>query len=193
MFDDFGITSATCVLKILFYASVLSGGVDSPELLQREKERNDAESLFEHMQGAFGLEPKDSSPPKEDPLAKECGIRVIDCRKPLIPFEDFINEPLNDNLDVELDYINYRAESKNKFSFVPYNFILTTASKHSSMYFDNRIRMLQERRTAFFMQTLVHGGPPNPFLRVRVRRDHIVDDALVNVSVNLPYGSLTKG
>ena len=43
--------------------------------------------------------------------------------------------------------------------------------------------MLNERRTAFF-QVILTGGPPNPFLRVRVRRDHIIDDALVSVSIN---------
>ena len=178
------ITGATRVLKILYYASMLGGKVDAPELVEEEKRLAESESLQEHMQGAFGFEIKDSTPPKEDPLGQKLGIQVIHCRQPLVPWEDFINEPLNDNLELGDDYTNYRLESENKFSFVPYFFILTTASKHTSMYYDNRIRMLHERRTAF-VQTLVHGGPPNPFLRVRVRRDHIVDDALVNVSFSL--------
>ncbi|CAG5134325.1 unnamed protein product, partial [Candidula unifasciata] len=180
--DDPAITGATRVLKILFYANILGGKRDSAELIAEEKRMNESESLQELMQGAFGHEPKDSTPPKEDPLAKELGVDMLNCRDPLIPYEDFVNEPLNDNLDIGVDYTNYRLESENKFSFVPYCFILTTASKHTSMYYDNRIRMLHERRTAF-VQTLVHGGPPNPFLRVRVRRDHIVDDALVNLEM----------
>ncbi|CAL1540986.1 unnamed protein product [Lymnaea stagnalis] len=180
--DDSAITSATRVLKILYYASMLGGHMDSTELVEEERRLNDSESLLELMQGAFGYEPKESSPVKEDPLGKEVGVQVINCREPLIPYEDFINEPLNDNLDIGVDYTNHRLEPENKFSFVPYCFILTTASKHTSMYYDNRIRMLHERRTAF-VQTLVHGGPPNPFLRVRVRRDHIIDDALVNLEM----------
>lgn len=179
--DDPAIIGATRVLKILFYANILGGKLDSPILVAEEKRMNECESLQELMQGAFGHDPKESTPPKEDPLAKELGVEMLNCREPLIPYEDFVNEPLNDNLDIGVDYINYRLESENKFSFVPYCFILTTASKHTSMYYDNRIRMLHERRTAF-VQTLVHGGPPNPFLRVRIRRDHIIDDALVNVS-----------
>lgn len=179
--DDPAITGATRVLKILFYANILGGKLDSPILVAEEKRMNECESLQELMQGAFGHDPKESTPPKEDPLAKELGVEMLNCREPLIPYEDFVNEPLNDNLDIGVDYTNYRLESENKFSFVPYCFILTTASKHTSMYYDNRIRMLHERRTAF-VQTLVHGGPPNPFLRVRIRRDHIIDDALVNVS-----------
>jgi ubiquitin-protein ligase E3 A len=180
--DDPAITSATKVLKVLYYANIVGGKLDSPELVAEEKRMNESESLQDLMQGAFGHEPKDSTPPKEDPLGKELGVEVINCREPLIPYEDFVNEPLNDNLDIGADYTNYRLDAENKFSFVPYCFILTTASKHTSMYYDNRIRMLQERRTAF-VQTLVHGGPPNPFLRVRVRRDHVIDDALVNLEM----------
>uniref|UniRef100_A0A0B6ZJY5 HECT-type E3 ubiquitin transferase n=1 Tax=Arion vulgaris TaxID=1028688 RepID=A0A0B6ZJY5_9EUPU len=180
--EDPAITNATKVLKILYYANIVGGKLDSSDLVAEEKRLNEAESLQDLMQGAFGHEPKDTTPPKEDPLGKELGVEVVNCREPLIPYEEFINEPLNDNLDIGVDYTNYRLESENKFSFVPYCFILTTASKHTSMYYDNRIRMLQERRTAF-VQTLVHGGPSNPFLRVRVRRDHIIDDALVNLEM----------
>ena len=46
--------------------------------------------------------------------------------------------------------------------------------------------MLSERRTAF-IQTLVNGGPPNPFLRVRVRRDALIEDAMLAVSDNNKY------
>lgn len=176
------ITGATKVLKILYYASMLGGKMDPPELIEEEKQLAEADSLQEHMQGAFGFEVKDSTPPKEDPLGQKLKIQAINCREPLVPWEEFVNEPLNDSLELGDDYTNYRLESENKFSFVPYHFILTTASKHTSMYYDNRIRMLHERRAAF-VQTLVHGGPPNPFLRVRVRRDHIVDDALVNLEM----------
>ncbi|GFO15970.1 ubiquitin-protein ligase e3a-like [Plakobranchus ocellatus] len=182
------IVGATKVLKILYYASMLGGKMDSIELVEEEKRLSEADSLHEHMQGAFGFEIKDSTLPKEDPLGQELGIQVINCQEPLVPWEDFVNEPLNDNLDIGDDYTNYRHEMESKFSleskfsFVPYFFILTTASKHTSMYYDNRIRMLHERRAAF-VQTLLHGGPPNPFLRVRVRRDHIVDDALVNLEM----------
>ncbi|KAH9496020.1 Ubiquitin-protein ligase E3A [Bulinus truncatus] len=180
--DDVSITNATRVLKILYYASMLGGKIDSCELVEEELKINEFDSIQDLMQGAFGLEPKETSPAKEDPLGKELGLKVINCREPLVPYEEFINEPLNDSIDIGLDYTNHRLEPENKFSFVPYSFILTTASKHTFMYYDNRIRMLQERRTAF-VQTLVHGGPPNPFLRVRVRRDHIIDDALVNLEM----------
>jgi ubiquitin-protein ligase E3 A len=175
--DDDAITGATKVMKLLFYASVLGGQCDPASLLAEEREINDTDYSQELLQGAVGLEPKELRLPKEDPLAKELGVNPLDCKKPLVPFDDFINEPLNDFMDIDTDY-RYKMGSDSKFSFVNYSFILTTASKHMSMYFDNRIRMLNERRTS-----RVYGFPPMPFLRIRVRRDHLIDDCLVAVSI----------
>ncbi len=40
--------------------------------------------------------------------------------------------------------------------------------------------MMNERRSSI-LQSLVHGAPTTPYLRLRIRRDHIIDDALVSV------------
>ena len=185
--DDEGIAGATKVMKILYYASIFGGDYDPPEVLADEKmiDASVSESMHELLQGAVGFEPKEPQEQKEDPLAKDLGVCALNCRKPLVSYEEFINEPLNDNIDISTDYAYYRTdrvESNGKFSFIPNSFILTTASKYTSMYFDNRIRMLNERRTSL-LQTIVHGGPAMPYLRVRVRRDHIIDDSLVAVSI----------
>ncbi|XP_041359668.1 ubiquitin-protein ligase E3A-like [Gigantopelta aegis] len=176
--DDEGIAGATKVMKIVYYASIYGGEYDPPEVLADEKliDASVSESMHELLQGAVGFEPKEPQEQKEDPLAKALGVCALNCRKPLVPYEEFINEPLNDNIDISTDYAHYRTDGK--FSFIPNSFILMTASKYTSMYFDNRIRMLNERRTSL-LQTIVHGGPAMPYLRVRVRRDHIIDDALV--------------
>lgn len=62
-----------------------------------------------------------------------------------------------------------------------YSFILTPATKTLGLYFDNRIRMYSERRISLIQS--VAGQLSNPYLRLRVRRDHIIDDALVEVNV----------
>lgn len=62
-----------------------------------------------------------------------------------------------------------------------YSFILTPATKTLGLYFDNRIRMYSERRISFIQS--VAGQPSNPYLRLKVRRDHIIDDALVELEV----------
>lgn len=62
-------------------------------------------------------------------------------------------------------------------------FILTPATKTMGLYFDNRIRMYSERRISFFQ--CMAGQPSLPYLRLKVRRDHIIDDTLVEVSKNI--------
>ena len=183
--DNDAITSAARVLKILCHASIIGGSTDPPNVLEEEARQNveATENLAELLQGAVGRgEPKEKSTVRQDPLEKELGVKAIDCREPAVAFADFVNEPLSDAIEMEKDYTYYRAETEDKFSFMTHPFLLTTTVKSLGMYFDNRIRMLQERRTSIF-QTLVHGAPTTPYLRLPIRRDHIIDDALVAVSM----------
>lgn len=66
-----------------------------------------------------------------------------------------------------------------------YAFILTPATKTMGLYFDNRIRMYSERRNSFIQSYA--GQPSYPYLKLRVRRDHIIDDALVEVGMKLMF------
>jgi ubiquitin-protein ligase E3 A len=178
--EDEGIAGATKVMKILFYASIVGGGMDPDTILSEEKEVNETEESLQDMLqgGAVGHEHKDLSKPKEDPLSQELSVSVMDCRSPLVSYDEFVNELLNEYVDIEVDY---KCKMESKFSFMNHSFILTTASKHTCMYFDNRVRMFQERRSSI-LNTFLRGLPPTPFLRLRVRREHLIDDALVNVS-----------
>lgn len=109
---------------------------------------------------------------------------MLDCRHPRLAFSEFYNEPLSDAVEMDKDFANYKNNDSDtgpnsKFSFMRYSFILTAATKTLGLYYDNRIRMFSERRMSF-LQTVV-GQPTNPYLRLKVRRDHIIDDALVEV------------
>jgi len=177
--DDDGITGATRVLKILYYASVLGGTHDSEEV--REAERLSSKSVQDNLQELLqvaGGHDKDRTIPKPDPFQVEIKIRPIDCRQPVIQWDDFINEPLSDQIEMDKDYANYRNEKEDKFSFMNHSFILTTAAKNLGMYYENRIHMINERR-ASLLQSLLRGASTTPYLRLRIRRDHIIDDALV--------------
>lgn len=44
----------------------------------------------------------------EDKLEKELQISVMDCRVPLIPFEEFYNELLSDAMQMDRDYLSYK-------------------------------------------------------------------------------------
>lgn len=186
--DDDGIAGATKMMKILYYASIYGGDRDSEQTISEEKAVNEVDENLQDMlqlQGAVGhSEPKESRHQKDDPFAQQMNVYCVDCRNPLVPYDEFINELLNEYLDVETDY-KYKDDTEdNKISFMNHSYILTTSSKFTLMYFDNRVRMFNERRTSI-LQTFVHGLPPIPFLRLQVRRDHLIDDALVAVSISL--------
>lgn len=118
-----------------------------------------------------------------EPLAQELNVNVFDCRQPYIEFEEFYNEPLSDAIEMDNDYLNYKnRQNDKKFSFMLYSFILTPATKTLGLYYDCRIRMYSERRIDNF-HTQLAGQPSNPYLKLKVRRDHIIDDALVELEM----------
>lgn len=141
---------------------------------------NPATGLF----GEGGAGAVEAPPIIDNELAIELGINVNDCRRPCVAFDDFYNEPLSDAIEMDQDYLNYknRRLDESKFSFMLYSFILTPATKATALYYDNRIRMFSERRISMF-HTDIAGQPPDPFLKLKVRRDQIIDDALVGLEM----------
>ena len=177
------ITGAATLIKLIYYVCLLKGQhdpapvIEAEQLLSAEMEAN----ISQLYQSAGGRD-KERLQPRQEPLAQELNIDPLNCRSPLIEWEDFINEPLSDAIEMDKDYTNYKAEKPDRFTFMTHPFMLTTAAKHMGLYFDNRIRMLEERRSSF-LQSFMHGSMSMPHFRLRIRRDHIIDDALVNVRV----------
>ncbi|KAM9849285.1 ubiquitin-protein ligase E3A [Aulostomus maculatus] len=177
--DDENVVAATQCLKVVFYASIVGGDVDV-EHNEEEEEESDTEELTLHE--LLGEERLYKKGPRVDPLETELGVRLIDSRKPLIPFEDFINESLNDVVEMDKDFTFFKVDAETKFSFQTCPFILNIITKNQGLYYDNRIRMYSERRlTALY--SMVQGQQPNPYLKLKVRRDHIIDDALVRLEM----------
>lgn len=132
----------------------------------------------EPVSGLDSREP-DITPP--DPMAEELQINFLDSRKPVIPFPDFYNEPLSDVIEMDKDYTHFKnRDSSNRFSFLNHPFILTPFTRSLGLYYDNRIRMFSERRVSIFQSVV--GNPTSPYLRLRVKRDRIIEDALVEVT-----------
>ena len=71
----------------------------------------------------------------------------------------FVNETLNEKLEMDKDYMYFkqRDSQPEKFSFLLNSFILTPATKNLGMYFSNKIRMINERRTSLY-QVQGHEG-----------------------------------
>lgn len=175
--DNEKIVNATKVMKIVYNACLLSGEL---EARQRDDSIVDDDDMF-----TFGGSKTQKSQPPEDPLAIELGVSALECRVPFIPFEQFYNETLSDIIEMDKDYLNYKqmgSSSGSPFSFMLYSFILTPATKTLSLYFDNRIRMYSERRLSIF-HTQIAGQPPSPYFKLRVRRDRLIEDALVELEV----------
>ncbi|XP_047121045.1 ubiquitin-protein ligase E3A isoform X1 [Schistocerca piceifrons] len=187
--DDEYITSATKLMKVLYYANILAGELDPPELRQEVPNSSGDEVEEGHFFAEAAGDTKNGNPQHfEDPLSVELGVNVLDSREPHIPFTEFYHVLLNDVVEMDKDFAYYKSDSTDslphmtkKFSFMKHSFILTPATKSLGLYYDNRIRMYSERRMSFF-HTVV-GQPTNPFLKLRVRRDHIIEDALVELEV----------
>ncbi|XP_052324230.1 ubiquitin-protein ligase E3A-like isoform X6 [Oncorhynchus keta] len=177
--DDECVVAAAKCLKLVFYANVLGGDLDTGH---NEEEEPASESSELTLQELLGEERSNKKGPRVDPLEKELGVRTLDCRRPLISFEEFVNEPLNDVLEMDKDFTFFKVDSESKFSFQSCPFILNACTKSLGLYYDNRISMYSERRiTALY--SLVQGQQLNPYLRLKVRRDHIIDDALVRLEM----------
>lgn len=122
----------------------------------------------------------------------------MDCIEPYLPFSMFYNDLLSDYIEMDKDYTNYKsairienqgasssrtnskAVADTYFSFMSHPFILTPATKTLGLFYDNRIRMFSERRISL-LQTMT-GQSPNPYLKLQVRRDHLIEDTLIRVS-----------
>lgn len=176
--DDETVVAATQCLKVVFYASLQGGDVDVEHNEEDEEESESDELTLHELLGEERLYKKG---PRVDPLEKELSVRPLDSINPLIPFEDFVNESLNEVVEMDKDFTFFKVNAETKFSFQTCPFILSVITKSQGLYYDNRIRMYSERRlTALY--SMVQGQQPNPYLKLKVRRDHIIDDALVRVS-----------
>lgn len=184
--DEDSITSATQVMKLLFYASISGGELDTPLLKNISTGDSHLETLSQHDDPFLGVSGagKDwaARPPSKDSLGSELGVHVLDARTPLVPLSEFFDDFLSDQLEMDRDFAYYKAGSGDKFSFLNFPFILTPATKALGLYYDNRIRMYSERRISIYQQ-VIEGMPTNPYLKLRVRRDHIIDDALVDLEM----------
>ncbi|XP_029285582.1 ubiquitin-protein ligase E3A-like [Cottoperca gobio] len=177
--DDETVVAATQCLKVAFYASILAGEVD---VEHNEEDVEDPESDELTLHELLGEERLYKKGPRVDPLQNELGVRTLDSLKPLIPHEDFVNESLNEVVEMDKDFTFFKVNAETKFSFQSCPFILNVITKNQGLYYDNRIRMYSERRlTALY--SMVQGQQPNPYLKLKVRRDHIIDDALVRLEM----------
>lgn len=217
--DNEIVLHAVKTMKILYYANILAGEYENTRSKQEEEEFDprflglefeDEEEPYGVGGGSAGQDESLSGTKlfTPDPLSVELDVCGMDSRRPLIPFAEFCNEVLSEALEMDQDYLNFYnvrmrlqdlqdagAEPEEsgggrfaKTSFMVYPFVLTTMKKTLAMYFHSRIRMYSEGRISI-LHNHFSGQPINPYLKLRVRRDHLIEDALIElelIAVNNP-------
>ena len=99
-----------------------------------------------------------------------------------IPCDEFINEELNNRINMQVDYHREGGSGgdSSSFAFIEFPFILSPANKVEKVLRDNLYSMYSERQRTFFHSVLT-GVIDIPYLLLRINRDNIVSDALVQV------------
>ena len=180
--DDHPITNSVKCLKLVYYASLLNCKVETNVVLKYEDSPSEDDKKDEPMSVDLlvnALPATNEDINSRDELLVKLNIDPSKYRKPLIPYEDFVNECLNEAIEKDRDFTYYKDKGI-RFSFLNYPFVLNTSTKSQTLFFDNRIRMYTERQLSIL--GLMRGQLPSPYLKLRVRRDHLIQDALVRVS-----------
>lgn len=98
----------------------------------------------------------------------------------VIPFKEFYNQTLNENLDVQDDFI--RWEKKQGFSFCQTPFVLSPDTKAHVLFIESKVTQYRKREQN--LRNLLFGGGPvdgSPYLVFAIRRDHLIPDTLENI------------
>ena len=194
--DNEVIVNATKVMKIIFAANLLwSEFIEQPKFVEKSPEiPQDMEDDDEDFSSiAYTQESsKISRASYDDVLMTELGISMFDCCEPFIPFEEFQNEVLSEAIESDEDFMRYRtlmsndktlaANSLKTFTFMVHSFILTPSAKTLALFFDSRVKMYTERRSTILNMHYL-GGIQHPYLKVKIRRDYLIDDALAELEV----------
>ncbi|KER27893.1 hypothetical protein T265_05172 [Opisthorchis viverrini] len=154
------------------------------------------ETLNEHLKvGVFTENNRDN---KDDALGPPVGTDDSVCLLSVLAETDARQQTLTSSgslksifkslpevkpLAAKRDYVNYRSKDTfGELSFMRLPFLLQTGSKSVLLYYDNRMRMLDEQRGAF-LQSLFVDNPELPYLKIHVSREQIVEGALLALEI----------
>lgn len=181
--SDSAITSACGTMMIFFFADLLkakregdmrpmSGKLSSVAAKTKPRFMESEDSVFEQLLSRLKVHPANTI-------------------KAPIPITEFQNEELNNRVNMGMDYQRYMSggpgSSEPTFSFIEHPFILTAANKVEKLFRDNLVSQFGERQRTFFHAVLT-GIPDIPFLMLRIDRNNMVQDTLVQVGEFVSVG-----
>jgi len=128
----------------------------------------------------------------QDPLAKRLKLDWCNLSRPRIPYDEFKNETINNAVDVEKDFVNYKLADygilpgrDDIFSFMSHPFILGTKQKTIYLFYDSRVKQIQLRNRARFGMVLAGGNDISsiPYCIIKVSRQNLIQDALLHLEM----------
>ncbi|CAF0831634.1 unnamed protein product [Brachionus calyciflorus] len=195
IYKNEGLIGAINYLRIIYYSSIYGGRLDCDDQIKKERELEELENLERTESNREENEMFDGSSEISylpDPIEKILNIRTIDCRESKIPSSEFINETVNQFIDVRNDYVEYTKQMQNQeliqqghktktkktyFSFLSNPFCVTLTKKNLALFYDNKIKMMRERRYNIMM-SLLEGRMPTPYFKIRLPRQNLLNEAL---------------
>ena len=124
-----------------------------------------------------------------DQLERLFGVPFQLIRCPLVGAEEFVNEVLNDSVNVREDFIIMKQSQQARlggatggggFSFLNYPFVLKPEVKVQGLSWENRLKMQDQGRLTVLQ--MISGGYRNsPFLKLKINRETLIQDALLQV------------
>ncbi len=174
--SDSAVTAASSALVVFYFANLVKAKREgkmkpfTPSLMSiaatvKAEFLHDKETMYEQLLSKFQVHPA-----------------LLEF--PPIDLSEFVNEELNDRVNMMLDYHRDSRDpiERSEFSFIRIPFVLTTANKMEKLIRDNLVNMYSERHRSV-IHSILTGVPDIPFLLLRINRDNIVSDALVQVCV----------
>ena len=174
---DTAIAAASGVMGLFFFSSLLKA--------KREDNMKDFTSSLNSFMTKTKPEFMQASDSDYEQLILRLQVHPCLIKKFSIPLSEFINEELNERIDMSKDY--HREYTSNigekNFSFLEHPYMLTVTNKVEKLYRDNLVSMFSERHRSVIHSVLT-GVADVPYLALRVCRESIVEDALVQVNKN---------
>ena len=112
-----------------------------------------------------------------------------------VPYTLFYNQVVSEEINLQDDFNRWLAGRRGQqqiFSFCSHPFILDAGAKSQVLHHDSSRQMEDQARSAVFEALLGGGGGVSPFFVLTVRREHIVEDSLTQLTHAANRSSLKR-
>jgi len=98
----------------------------------------------------------------------------------LVSFKEFYNDAINELVDFTEDFARWKDTQRCSFSFCAHPYVLDPGTKSKLLQLDANNQMRSQIRGALFRS--IFGGSECPYLILKVRREHLIRDTLLQIS-----------